>query len=112
MSIKLLENYNNALQSIYNHVGFTEDWVVYPILDNSKYFWFIDGGEVGYADSINELENEEGNYYSGSIHCQRFYEKHVYEGKDYTLVFLDTHTDGMKYFSIFDNNKKHERSYE
>lgn len=104
--MNLLKNYKESLQTIYDHVGFEEDWVVYPILDNTQYFWNIDGDRVGYASSIQELENEEGESYSGSIYRQRFYEKHVYEGKEFTMVFLDTQTNGMKYFSIFDNSKK------
>lgn len=104
--MELLNNYNKALESIYEHVGFTEDWVVFPINDNTHHYWNIDGEIVNYADSIEELESGEGNCYIGSIYRQSFYEKHVYEGKDITLIFLDTHTDGMKYFSIFDNNKK------
>jgi len=104
----LIKNYEQALQAIYDHVGFTEDWVVCPISDNTQYFWALDGDEVKYASSIQESENEEGECYLGSIYRQRFYEKHVYEGKDFTMVFLDAHTDGMKYFALFDNAKKHE----
>lgn len=102
----LIKNYNESLQKIYDHVGFEEDWVVYPILDNTKYFWNTDGVVVTYASSIEELENEEGEYYSDIVHTQCFYKKHVYEGKNFTMIFLDTQADGMKYFSLFDNSKK------
>ncbi|BAP30119.1 ATP-dependent DNA helicase RecG [Chryseobacterium sp. StRB126] len=108
--MELLENYNKALDAIYEHVGFTEYWVVYPINDNTQYYWNIYGDEVSYAESIEELESGDGNCYSGSIYRQRFYKKHVYEGKELTLVFLDTHTDGMKYFAIFDNSKRQNES--
>jgi hypothetical protein len=30
---KLLKNYEEAKQALYAHVGFKEDWVVYPIDD-------------------------------------------------------------------------------
>lgn len=106
--MEIIKNYEQALQAIYDHVGFTEDWVVCPILDNTQYFWTIDGDLVDYASSIQELENEEGECYGGSIYRQHFYKKHVYGGKDFTLVFLDTQTDGMKYFALFDNSKKHD----
>ena len=32
--------------------------------------------------------------------------KSVYYGKEYTMVVINTHTDGNVFLSIFDNNKK------
>jgi hypothetical protein len=102
----IIENYQNALQAIYDHVGFVENWVVCPIDDGTEYYWRIDGEMVNFADSIGELESGKGNSYSDEIYRQRFYEKHIYEGAKYTMIFCDPHTDGMKYFRIFDNSKK------
>ena len=31
--MELISNYENALQAIYDHVGFKEDWVIAPIDD-------------------------------------------------------------------------------
>ena len=31
--MELIKNYENALQAIYDHVGFKEDWVIAPIDD-------------------------------------------------------------------------------
>lgn len=39
--MKLIENYQKALQDIYDHVGFVEDWVVYPIDVISIKFQFL-----------------------------------------------------------------------
>lgn len=102
----IIENYLEALQEIYNHVGFEEDWVVYPIDDCTKYYWSIDDETVEYADSLEEFISEEGNHYTAEIYKQRFYDKWVYEGKLYTMIFLNPNVDGMKYFSLFDNNKR------
>ena len=104
--MELVKNYKKALQEIYNHVGFVEDWVIYPIDDNTEYYWEIDGNEVVYAQSVEELETQEGECYSGSVYEQRFYDKHIYEGEKLTLIFLDTQTDGMKYFALFSNEKR------
>ena len=106
--MKLLENYNKALQEIYDHVEFVEDWVMYPIDDCTEYFWDCDETTIYFADSIEEFEDEDedGNYYESQIYKQRFYKKWVYEGVDFTMIFNDTQTDGMKYFSIFDNTKR------
>lgn len=105
--MNIIENYNNALQAIYDHVGFVEDWVVYPIdTDTIQSYWFIDDETIHYADSLEELESEEGNCYSDEIYKQHFYQKHTYEGADYTMIFCNPNTDGMKWFRIFDNTKK------
>ena len=111
--MELIKNYNNALKNIYAHVGFKEDWVVYPIKDLTNCKWhfvdktFFDNKKgVRYSDNLENLKNETGDYYEDSIYTQRFYNKHIYKGDDFTLIFCDTHTDGMKYFSIF-KNKNH-----
>jgi hypothetical protein len=42
--MKLLNNFNTAKQAIYEHVGFKEDWVVYPIDDRTEMLWKITEG--------------------------------------------------------------------
>ena len=49
---------------------------------------------------------DDKDYYSSEIYTQRFYKKHVYEGKDFTMIFTNPGVDGMKYFSLFDNTKR------
>ena len=102
----LIENYEKAKQAIYDHVGFEEDWVVCPIDDCTDKYWFIDAEneEVHYADTKDELF-EEDNHYVDEIYKQRFYDKWVYVGKDFTMVFCNPGVDGMKWFRIFANDK-------
>jgi hypothetical protein len=107
--MKLLEEYDKALQAIYDHVGFEEDWVICPIDDRTDKFWDVNDGYVHYANSKKELEEEYGDYYVDELYTQRHYKKHVYEGKDFTMVFCDPHVDGMKWFRVFDNNKRIKR---
>lgn len=104
--MQLIKDYEKSLQAIYDHVGFVEDWVVYPIDDCTDKFWNTDGETVYYADSEEEFKTEEGNFYSDDVYEQRFYDKWVYEGKDFTMIFCDPHVDGMKWFRIFDNTKR------
>ena len=106
--MKLIEEYKNALQAIYDHVGFVEDWVIAPIDDTTEMFWNVDeeSMQVKYAKTIEEFNSEEGDYYSDEIYTQRFYSKWVYEGADFTLIFCDPHVDGMKWFRLFDNKKR------
>lgn len=103
---QLIENYQNSLQAIYDHVGFEEDWVVCPLDDQTEMFWNVEDDVVKYADSKEEFESEDGNYYEDDLYTQRFYSKHVYEGELFTMVFCDPHTDGMKWFRLFDNTKR------
>lgn len=104
----VLKNYNKALQEIYDHVGFKEDWVVCPIDDASEYFWSIIGVNraVRYIEIDKpyiQKEIEDGNYYEDEIYQQRFYSKWIYRGKDFTMIFCNPGVDGMKWFRVFDN---------
>jgi hypothetical protein len=101
----LIENYNKALQDIYDHVGFEEDYVIYPIDDSTENFWTVDDDSVKYGPSIDVLESN-GDFYQDDIYKQRFYDKWVYRGDDITMIFCDPGVDGMKYFRIFDNLKE------
>ncbi len=82
-----------------------------PVDDATEYFWLIDGGDrdgvVRFADTEENLNNyEAGEFYENSIWTQRFLPKWVYAGKDYTMICVDTHTDGNKFLQIFDNSKR------
>jgi hypothetical protein len=103
--MKLIQNYQKALQDIYDHVGFIEDWVVYPIDDRTDYYWNVNDETVNYATTQEELKNK-GDYYSDNIYQQRFYKKWIYKGEKITMIFCDPHVDGMKWFRIFDNSKQ------
>lgn len=104
--MKILNEYNKAKQAIYDHVGFKEDWVSYPINDYTDMVWQIrENEDVKYAESLKEF-NSSGNYYVDDIYTQRFYDKWIYKGKHFTMIFCNPHVDGMKFFKIFDNNKQ------
>ncbi len=105
MKNNIIENYKKSLEAIYEHVGFTEDWVVYPIDDCTKSVWSCNGTEVRYADSMKQF-NSDGDYYENEVYTQRFYKKWVYEGEIYTMIFCNPQVDGMKWFRIFSNEKR------
>lgn len=92
--------------------GFEDGYVVYALEDYRDYYWelpFGEGreGEVHYAETIEDLKDKEaGNYYVNDIYTQRFYDKWVWRGKDYTMIFCDTHTDGNKFFGVYSNDKE------
>lgn len=85
--------------------------------DKRDYVWYLNAlydekgevhsGEVRFAETLEDLNDEEkGNYYSNEIYTQRFLPKYVYRTKDYTMISVDTHTDGNKFLQIFDNSKE------
>lgn len=101
----LMNNYNEAIQKLYDHVGLKEDWVVCPIDDQTDKIWSTDGEQVKYADSQEQFDSD-GDYYQDDIYKQRFYSKWIYDGKELTMIFCDPHVDGVCWFRIFDNSKR------
>lgn len=108
--MKLLNEYNQKRNELFEYFGYVEDWVAIPVDDATMYHWRLTGegrgDEVQFADTVEEMQTESGNYYTNEIYTQRFLSKWVYRGADYTMVVVDTHTDGNKFLQIFDNSKE------
>jgi hypothetical protein len=104
--MELIKNYVNALQAIYDHVGFRENWVIFPIDDCTDKIWNTDGKNVYFADSKEEFSPNSDSFRQESIYEQRFYSKWIYQGEKFTMIFCNSGVDGMKYFRIFDNAKR------
>jgi hypothetical protein len=108
--MSIINNYKRALQDLYDHVGFVEDWVVLaPDFQHIDMFWKIKNNkEVVCGDEIEDItiNEEDGHCYSFQIYTQRFYKKHIYRGDKYTMIMVDTHTDGNKFFMFFSNDKE------
>lgn len=107
--MQLLNDYFNIQKQLFEYFGYVEDWAVIPLDDSTMYYWYLDGegpGTVHFADTEAELISQSGNYYENEIYTQRHLSKWVYRGKDYTMVVVDTHTDGNKFLQIFDNSKE------
>lgn len=108
--MKLLKEYFELQKKVHEYFGYVEDWKVIPLEDSTEMFWTLDqnsdgSGEVRFAESLEQLHSE-GDYYENEIYTQRFLPKFVYEGEEYTMVCVDTHTDGNKFLQIFANDKK------
>ena len=107
--MKLLDDYFALQQQIYDHFGYCEDWRVIPLDDAREYFWMLEGegpGEVRFAKTEESLATEDGDHYSNEIYTQRHLPKWVYRAADYTMVCVDTRTDGNQFLQIFDNAKE------
>ncbi len=107
--MKLLDEYFDIQQKIFDFFGYVEDWRVIPLSDCRDKFWRLTGdgpGEVQYADTEDELKDESDNYYVDDIYTQRHLPRWVYRGDGFTLVCCDPHIDGNKFLRVFDNSKE------
>jgi len=105
----MMTAFKDARQKLYRHVGFVEDWVVYPIDDRTEMFWRVDKDErefVRYGETPEGLDSPDDEFYEEEIYTQRFYKKWVFRGKKLTMVMVDTHVDGNKFFAFFSNDKE------
>lgn len=107
--MKLLTDYFELQQKVYDHFGYKEDWVVIPLDDHREMFWILNETArfVRYAETEEKLLSD-GDYYEAEIYTQRFLPKWVYPADDCTMVCADTHTDGNKFLMVFNNSKKRE----
>ena len=105
--MNIFDEYFKLQQEIYNYFGFKEDWVVLPLDDRRGYVWsIIDEDEVIYGSSATDISDYPENCYSDEIYKQRFYSKWIYRGEEYTMIMVDTHTDGNRFLAIYDNLKE------
>ena len=106
--MELLTRYFDIQQQIYDYFGYKESWVIIPIADARSYYWaYPEGGDfVRFAETPEKLLSSDGDYYENKIYTQRFLPKWVYRAKQYTMICVDTHTDGNKFLQIFDNFKE------
>lgn len=107
--MSVMTDYIKARDALYKHVGFQEDWVIYPIEDNTEMYWdYEKNNSVRYAETEEKLRDKDDKqeYYEDEIYTQRFYTKWVYKGKEFTMIFCNPGVDGMKWFRVFDNSKR------
>lgn len=110
--MKILKQYFELQKQIYDYFGYEEDWVVIPLDDKTESYWYLqqekDGsGKIYFANKPFEIAQVlGGDFYSGHIYTQRFLPKWVYKGTGYTMICVDTRTDGNKFLQVFDNEKE------
>ena len=106
--MKLLDDYFDLQKEIYDYFGYTENWVAIPLEDATEYYWFMPNDNcVRFSETKDKLHNEEaGEYYENQIYTQRFLSKWVYLGENYTMICVDTRTDGNKFLMVVDNKKE------
>lgn len=105
----ILQKYLDAEQKVFNYFGYFEDWRRLPIVDSTAYFWRVDTDEkewVLFSTSEEKLNTAIGDYCLEDIYTQRHLSKLVYRGADFTMICVNTHTDGNQFLRVFDNSKE------
>ena len=104
--MKALDDYSASRKQILDYFGCVESWQVLPFDDARDYYWRLEGegpGRVYFADSEAELDGQYGNYYINEIYTYYHLPKWIYRGAEYTMVVVDTQTDGNKLLKVFTN---------
>lgn len=99
--MKILENYNKAIEELNNY--FEIDNIDYYPIDISDHFFNVGHDTLGWAETEEDLESEDGDYYSADT-------KLIVEKEELTLVLVDSDFGDGSYWIIFDN--KNRRNYE
>ena len=108
--MKLLDDYFALRNQVFEYFGYVEDWRVLPLDDARHFYWRLDGegpGLVTFAETEAGLDDtDEADAYENEIYTQRHLPKWVYRGAEYTMIVVDTHTDGNQLLQIFANAKE------
>jgi len=105
-----LDDYFKLREKVFEYFGYREDWRKIPLDDARGTHWLLiqDENGRGYVVfSDKPLTRElilEGDIYGNEIYTQRFLPKWVYRAEDFTMICVDTHTDGNQFLSVFDNS--------
>ena len=102
--MKILKEYFAKEKEIHDYFGYDEGWGVLPICDSTDYWWCLNGQEVRFGDTKEDVLGDGG--YSNEIYNSRMIEKNTYRKPDYTMIAVDTRCDGNQSLQIFDNRKE------
>ena len=115
----LVDNFANALQALFDHCGYVEDWVVFPVIDCRKHYWRVDASERQWCQhspkrealvaAIEERtdgpmafpEKHGQHFYSSEIYTQRFLSKWVFRGAEFVLVLENPRVDGNRWLACY-----------
>jgi len=103
--MELLDQFFDIQSRVHEYFGYAENYRVFPLDDAREYFWRFDGQFVIFARTETDLDSD-GDYYENELYTQRHLSKWVYETDDYTMIVVDTHTDGNKFLQVFANEKR------
>jgi hypothetical protein len=101
--MELLDRYLELRQQVFAYFGYVEGWQAFPIEDTRMFFWRLTDGQVCFAETENGMGDREADDPESQYANELLMPKSVYRGPDYTMVVVDTHTDGNRLLQIFAN---------
>ena len=109
--MKLFDQEQAIRKQIFEYFGYKEDWRILPLEDCRDVEWRIISNGGGWT--VQCLQNggvfgneDDEDCFEYEIYTQRFLDKWVYRGEEFTMILVDTHTDGNQFLSIFTNSKE------
>lgn len=117
MTMKLLDDLKAAEKALFDHVGYSHDWRVFPVVDHTDQFWAVDPGEDSWCKSSPNREHLErwlalddfqdgmgDDLYESSIYTYRHLKRWVFRGSELTMVLEDTHSDLNVWLAVYRND--------
>lgn len=114
----IIQEYFDLQEKVHEYFGYVEDWKVIPLVDHRDMFWILSehkneddetyGADIYYYEKPIEdgYEDDGEHHYHATLYTQRFLPKWIYRAEAYTMICMDTHTDGNQFIGIFDNTKE------
>lgn len=99
----LINNYFKLQNEVHGLFEYTEDWRIFPMVDNRDYFWYLDGDSLLFCDDDNF---DDSNTYGGEIYHYRHIRKHVFKTSELTMMLVDTRCDSNIVLMIFSNDRE------
>jgi hypothetical protein len=99
--MSLVTDFQVARDALYEHCGFKEDWISFPIeLGYIDAHWRVDKDTVTFATSLDDLASLKR--YSAELVKHRLYPKGaIYRGDEFTLIIGDPYTDNCRWLYVF-----------
>ncbi|AUR89231.1 hypothetical protein NVP1121O_203 [Vibrio phage 1.121.O._10N.286.46.C4] len=106
--MELFSNYEKMKKEIFEYFGYVEDWRILPLVFDTDMYWAVDDVSVVFSEDLSNLIEEDlvGNHYENTIYKQRHLPKWVYRGEEYTMIVVDTPSDGNQCLQVFSNSKE------
>jgi DNA-directed RNA polymerase subunit RPC12/RpoP len=109
----LISQHFNSYRSILNYFKCPESWQLFPLEDHRDMYWalrrgvFDDSNIMWSPEPITEeLLSSGRDYYTAEIYKTVHLPGSTFEGPEFTMILVDTNTDGNILLMIFDNKKK------
>lgn len=104
---EMLANIDALTNAVYRFFGYEEDWEVFPLSDETDKHWFVTEEEVvGSGDPMTVESVTSGwDIFGGIIYRRRSSAESVLKAGGYTMICVDTQTDGNKFLAVYDDAK-------